>query len=76
MTKKIKEILERVEGWPESDQEELVEIARNIEARRSGVYDATPEEMAAIDEVLGQLARGEVATAAEVEAPFSRFRGA
>jgi hypothetical protein len=68
--------LERVEGWPESDQEELVETARNIEARRSGVYDAKPEELAAIDEALGQPARGEVATAAEVEAAFSKFRGA
>ena len=76
MTRKIKEVLERAEGWPESDQEELVEIARNIEARRNGVYDATREELAAIDEALGQIARGEVATEREVEAAYSKFRGA
>jgi hypothetical protein len=76
MTNRLKEVLERATSWPESDQEELVEIARNIEARRSGVYDATPEELAAIDEALGQLARGEVATASEVEAAFSKFRSA
>jgi hypothetical protein len=45
MTNRLKDVLERATSWPESDQEELVEIARNIEARRSGAYDATPEEL-------------------------------
>jgi len=53
-----------------------VEIARNIEARRNGVYDTTREELIAIDEALGQIARGEVATELEVEAAFSNFCGA
>jgi len=48
MSPNVKEILLRVEAWPEEDQQELAEIVRNIEARRSGVYHATPEELAAI----------------------------
>ena len=59
---KLKEVLERVKTWPESDQEELAEVARDIEARRRGVYSATPEELKAIDEALGQVARGELAS--------------
>jgi hypothetical protein len=73
---RLKEVLERAENWPESDQEELLEVARDIEARRSGVYKATPEELEAIDEALGQVARGEVASKEEVEAAFAKFRSA
>jgi hypothetical protein len=54
-----KEILRRVETWPAEDQAELVEVAREIEARRSGVCVVTAEEEAAIREGLAQLDRGE-----------------
>jgi hypothetical protein len=67
-----KEILRRVESWPPEDQEELLEVARDIEARRKGVYRATPEELRAIDEA----ERSGVATDEEVEAAFRSFRRA
>ena len=76
MTQSVKEILGRVQEWPEEDQHELAEIARDIEARRSGVYHASAEELQAIDEALGQVARGEVATKEAIEAAFARFRHA
>jgi len=76
MTQSLKEILRRAEDWPREDQEELAEAARDIEARRSGVYHATPEELEAIDEALGQVARGEVASPAAIEAAFAKFRRA
>jgi hypothetical protein len=76
MAPSVKEILRRVEAWPEEDQQELAEIARDIEARRSGVYHATAEELEAIDEALGQVARGEVASKEEIEAAFAKFRRA
>jgi hypothetical protein len=44
-----KEILERVAAWPEEDQEELAEIAREIESRRNGLYILTADEQAAIE---------------------------
>jgi hypothetical protein len=52
MKQHIKEILSRVENWPEEDQAELVEVAREIEARRTGVYVLDAEEEAAIREAL------------------------
>jgi hypothetical protein len=75
MAQTAKDILRRIETWPEEDQEELAEVARDIEARRTGVYHVTPEELDAIDTALRQVARGDVATEAEVEAAFAKFRG-
>ena len=50
MTKEqITAILKKVRSWPEEDQDELAEIAREIEARRSGFYKMTDDELAAVD---------------------------
>ena len=65
-----KSLLEQVESWPQEDQEELVEYARGIEARRRGVYRACPDELAAIDEA----ERSGVAADEEVEAAYRSFR--
>jgi hypothetical protein len=61
MNADLRTMLARAEHWPEEDQEELAQIALEIEARRHGVYHATPEELKAIDEALAATARGEVA---------------
>lgn len=70
MSPNAKLLLERVESWPLEDQEELAEYARDIEARRSGLYKATSEELEAIDEA----ERSGVAADEEVEAAFRSFR--
>jgi hypothetical protein len=67
----VKEILRCVDSWPEEDQKELAELARRIEARRTGVYRATPEELRALEEA----DRSGVASEAEVEAAFRSYRG-
>jgi len=72
MTTTTKKLLEQVASWPQEDQDELVELARDIEARRSGVYRATQEELKALDEA----DRSGVATDEEVEAAFRTFRRA
>ena len=74
MNADVKNALDRVTTWPEEDQEELAQIALEIEARRHGVYHATPEELAAVDEALAAVARGEIASEAEVEAVFAKYR--
>jgi hypothetical protein len=70
MTETAREILRRVETWPQEDQDELAEVAREIEARRSGVYRASEEELRALDEAEGSG----IATDEEVEAAFRSFR--
>jgi hypothetical protein len=40
--------IEQAETWPQQYQEELAEYAREIQARRTGVYIVSDEERAAI----------------------------
>jgi hypothetical protein len=71
MTKdQVKAVLERVPTWPEDRQQELAEVALEIEAELAGAgYDATPDELAAIDERLAGEAVGEE----KVKAAFALF---
>ncbi len=67
----LKAVLDRVSTWPEERQQELAELALQIEAEMSdGSYQASPEELEAIDEALA----GEVVTDEEVDAAFAAFR--
>jgi predicted transcriptional regulator len=59
MSRTAKEVLDRIQAWPQEDRDELAELASEIEARRTGVYKVTPEEEAAIREGLADLERGE-----------------
>jgi hypothetical protein len=76
MTINLRNVLERAERWSEQDQEELAQVALEIEARRHGVYLASADELRAIDEALAAVARGEIASDAEVEALFAKYRRA
>ena len=68
MSPAVKSILERIASWPAEDQEELSELARGIEARRSGVYRLSDEERASVD----AARRGPLASDDEVEAFWKR----
>jgi hypothetical protein len=48
-TKSLSDVLRRAETWPQEDQEALAEYARELEARRTGVYRLTDDERAVID---------------------------
>jgi hypothetical protein len=74
MTKdQVKAILERVSTWPEDRQQELAEVALEIESGLAGAgYEATEDELAAIDEGVA----GEAASEEEVKVAFAVFRRA
>ncbi|HEV3183619.1 MAG TPA: hypothetical protein VGZ49_02000 [Xanthobacteraceae bacterium] len=76
MNAELRTMLARIERWPEEDQEELAQVALEIEARRHGVYHATLDELRAIDEASAAVERGEVASDEEVEAVFAKYRRA
>jgi len=76
MNAELKHMLGRIERWSEEDQEELAQVALEIEARRHGVYHATPEQLKAIDEALAAIAQGQVASDEKVEAIFAKYRRA
>jgi hypothetical protein len=52
-------VLEAARSWPEEDQQELAEYAREIEARRTGVYVMSDEERAAVRRRLAEADRGD-----------------
>jgi len=69
----VKAVLKRVPTWPEDRQQELAELALAIEAELDSTgFDATADELAAIDEGLA----GEAASEEEVKAAFAVFRRA
>ena len=70
MSKKLKELMERVGHWSEADQAELANYAEEIERRYSDQYHATPEELTAIDEA----DRSGTATEEQLEKVFRAFR--
>ena len=72
MIAKLKELLARVESWPEPEQAELVEILEDIEVRHRGEYRATAEELRTLDEA---EASG-IASEQDIEAAFASFRRA
>ena len=72
MSKTAKQLLERITSWPQEDQEELADLAREIEARRSGVYEPTPEEEAAIRQGIAELDSGEWVSEEEMRTFWKR----
>ena len=70
MSPAVKDILAHVASWPQEDQEELAEVAREIEARRTGVYKPTADELRDLD----AAERSGIASEDEVEAAFRSFR--
>jgi hypothetical protein len=58
-TKTLKDVLEHAATWPREDQDELAEYAREIEARRTGIYTMSDDERVAVGKGLAQADRGE-----------------
>jgi hypothetical protein len=59
MNRILKEVIEHAETWPQEDQEELAEYAREIEARRTGVYTMSDDERSAVAKGLAEADGGE-----------------
>jgi hypothetical protein len=69
----VETLLERVAGWPEEAQAELVKSIVDIETKHFGVYELNAEERAAIEEAQAQSARGEFVPDEAVAAFFKRI---
>jgi hypothetical protein len=74
MTKLMEKALDAVRAWPADRQDEAAKLLLALDHLGPGPYQASQEELAAIDEALEQVGRGERASPAEVEAAFARFR--
>ena len=74
MTTTTKKVLDRVTSWPEEDQEELVEAAREIEARRAGVYQLRAGEREGVERGLEAMRKGNFANDEMIAGIFRKAR--
>jgi hypothetical protein len=75
MNRLLKEVIEHAETWPLEDQEELAEYAREIEARRTGVYTMSDQERVAVGKGLAEADRGEFVSEERVAEADKRHDG-
>lgn len=74
-SKRLTEALQRVETWPPHVQDELAELALELDAGlKGGEYEPTPDELAGIDRGLRAADEGSFATDQQVEAVLAKFR--
>lgn len=71
----IDAVLERVRSWPQPRQEEAIEILLAYEAEGGGEYLLSEDDRTDLTLALEEVARGEIATADEINAVFGRHRG-
>jgi predicted transcriptional regulator len=74
MSKKLKEIIERAETWPEEAQEEAIATLQAIEAEFREPYELTEDDRKAIDRGLEDVRSGRIASDEEVSRLFARYR--
>lgn len=75
--KRLTQALERVDAWPAQAQDELAEIARDIEdSLTKGDYEPTAAELAGTGRGLRDADAGHFATGEQVEAALAKLRGA
>ncbi len=74
MSNAAKDILNRIPTWPEEDQEELAELANEIEARRSGVYRLSAEDREALKQSQADVDAARFASDERMQVIFNKAR--
>jgi hypothetical protein len=74
MSPGTKSLLEQVQSWPEEDQEELADVAREIESRRTGIYRLSDQERTAVREGMDAARRGDFVPDHEMEEFYKLHR--
>ncbi len=74
MTELLEQAFERARTLPPHQQDELARLLLRLAGDDEAVYQLTQEEEADLIEAEAEIDRGEIATDAEVEAVFSKYR--
>ena len=73
-TDALAKALKLAETWPDAMQEQLAEIAAEMDMElRDGIYRPTAEELVGIDRGLAALEAGQVVPSEEIEALLARY---
>jgi hypothetical protein len=70
----LKDVLSRAEHWSASAQDMLVQAALKIEKIQDAEFELTAEDWKIIEERVAASDRGEVASEAEMEMIFKKYR--
>jgi hypothetical protein len=74
MNAKLKNVIERVDTWPEEAQEEAALLLLALEQEYAQPYELSEDDCEAIDRSLEDMRQGRFATDEQVAAVFNRNR--
>jgi hypothetical protein len=75
--KLLNQALEKIENWPTDAQDQIADIALDIDAAlKDGTYEPADAELAGIDRGLRAAAEGRFATKERVDAALAKLRDA
>jgi hypothetical protein len=74
MNENLKDVIKRVDAWPEEAQEEAAEFLLALEQEYAEPYELSDEDRKAIDRSLEDMRQGRFATDEQVAAVFNRSR--
>jgi hypothetical protein len=75
MSRNDKNLIKQIASWPEADQQEITEVAREIESRRTGIYRLSDAERVAVREGIDAAEVGHFAPEDEMEEYYRLYRG-
>ena len=71
----LKDLIERIQHWPETARDELIAVANQIESElHSNTYVASDEELVILDAATREIDLGNTASESEIQAAFARFQ--
>jgi hypothetical protein len=74
MNANLKDIIQRVDTWPEEAQEQAAEFLLALEQEYAEPYELSEEDRGAIDRSLEDMRQGRFASDEQVAALFARSR--
>lgn len=74
MNAKLKDIIGRLDTWPEQAQEEAAQLLLALEHEYTEPYELTDDDRRAIDRSLQDMRQGKFATEDQIAAVFNRHR--
>ena len=73
MQQTLRNLLERVQKWPQQARDELVRSITEIEPRYGNVYRVNDDERAALERSAQDVRKGRYASDGDVDSVFGRF---
>lgn len=74
MTELLEQAIERVRALPPEAQDDFARVLLRLTGEDGPIYQLTPEEEADLAAADAEIARGDLADEAEVQAVFSKYR--